>query len=313
MDWKDYWEQLLSNNKLSDKVDEMNAFDGSPIIEGICHDIYNDYNSIKQELDEIRNKFVAVVENLKGVHLHTSRVKDVDSLLKKVIEKRYERLLNKRDLYANINGCNYKEIITDLVGIRLILSYRGDWKELHNDIVSKFPYYDDIDAYSEYSFIPHEDNRCFIAEIPKAYYATGDDLGIYENENVRCILHKNGYRSVHYIISYCKVYIELQTRTIYDEAWSDCNHEYVYKHDENISHVALKKLSDVLSEFTNTSNDFGDEMRIVFHESPIKDCGNNVFMTSEQVINEIKELSNRYNKAKDLLDAFIEQLREGEI
>ena len=33
-----------------------------------------------------------------------------------------------------------------------------------------------------------------------------------------------------------------QVRTIYDEAWSDCDHNYVYKQDENKSHTALEQM-----------------------------------------------------------------------
>lgn len=50
-----------------------------------------------------------------------------------------------------------------------------------------------------------------------------------------------GYRSIHYTVSYQGVYIEIQVRTIYDEAWSDCDHNYVYKQDENKSHTALEQ------------------------------------------------------------------------
>ena len=271
--------------------------------EKICHEIYLDYDSFCKELDEIRIDLIKDVETFPGVHLLTSRVKSIESLLEKVIKKRYSGLFDKNNLYGKIIGKDYKDILTDLIGIRLILSYRGDWERLHNAIIEKFPL-KNLDEYKENYFIPHEDNKSFIAEKPCAYYAYGDDLSIYDGIFINKRLKESGYRSVHYIISYHGVYVELQVRTIYDEAWSDCDHSYVYKQNSNKSYVALSKLSGILCEFTNSSNDLGELMRSVYSKNPVLDMKDGKhFHAKHETIVDIDCIIERFKKS---LDSFID-------
>ena len=177
---------------------------------------------------------------------------------------------------------------------------------MHNEIVRKFPYHQKLNTCHEGEFVPHEAGNQFLAEIPKAYFAYEDDLSIYDGIRIEKKLRENGYRSVHYILSYKGVYVELQTRTIYDEAWSDCDHSYVYKHDENKSHAALQVMSKILCEYTNASNDYGDLMKHIYDQSPIFDAGVAKFITSADVKDEIKKLLDRFSRAqielKQLLD-----------
>ena len=58
---------------------------------------------------------------LAQVHLQSGRVKEKDSLIEKVIRKRYEYIGSKTSAYAHLRGDNYAEIITDLVGVKLII------------------------------------------------------------------------------------------------------------------------------------------------------------------------------------------------
>ena len=62
----------------------------------------------------LRREILDILEKLPGVHLHTSRVKSVESLIEKVINKRYERMFDKDSGYANINADTYKSVVTDL-------------------------------------------------------------------------------------------------------------------------------------------------------------------------------------------------------
>lgn len=79
----------------------------------------------------------------------------------------------------------------------------------------------------------------FIVEIPKVYYRSDQDKVFYEYVKENCysmIPSKSGYNSVHYIINKDGKYIEIQVRTIYDEAWSECTHDIVYK-NKNLNEV----------------------------------------------------------------------------
>lgn len=297
-EWEAFWNPFLDAKKLRSKVEEINKIDQCNKTESICREIFDEYEAYSKRLNDVRLKFVQEVEHLPGVHLQTSRVKSVESIIEKVVTKRYEKLLDKRSLYSKISGENYKEILTDLVGVRLIISYRGEWTHLHNEIVKKFPYRDEKDYKTDF-FIPHEDGKQFIAEIPKAYFAYGDDIGIYSDMLIKPQMKESGYRSVHYVISFMETYIELQTRTIYDEAWSDCDHNYVYKHEDNRSHAFLKRLSGVLCDFTNTSNDLGDIMQKLFDEKSIVGLEDGSFVTSDmELVDRLDELLKHYKKAQ---------------
>ena len=313
-DWSTYWSNLLDAEKLQGKVDDLDyVFPNNPI-EVICHAVYDHYSVYKDKLEAIRLKLMQEVESLPGVHLQKSRVKELDSLLCKIINKKYDKIMDPSDRYSILTAENYLSTLTDLVGIRLILSYRGSWKELHTAILKHFPLMNP-EEYSDDSLIPLSNDRNFIAEIPHAYYAYGDDISIYKGEFVKPLMKETGYRSVHYILCFSGVYVEIQTRTIYDEAWSDCDHSYVYKHEKNRSHTALKDLSKILCTYTNTSNDLGDLMKLVYDQSSIWESENKYYTESTEVFQRLNALISRYESAQQLLLQFQKDLtmkKEGE-
>ena len=307
LDWADYWENLLKVHKLKGVVDELNLVSNDAAVENICHSIFDCYEEHAKKLEIIRISLLQEVERLPGVHLQTSRVKGLDSLLVKIIIKKHKRMMDESDPYSTLSEINYMNVLTDLVGIRLILSYRGAWKDIHSAILQRFPLKEESD-YSEDALIPLTDKEDFIAEKPRAYYAPGDDISIYEGEFIEPLLKENGYRSVHYTLCYSGVYVEIQTRTIYDEAWSDCDHSFVYKQEENESHSALKRLSGILCMYTNTSNDLGDLMKEVYDHSPVIEKDGECYFASETLISDVDCLIDKYESARKLLLQFREQL-----
>ena len=288
MDWKQFWNELLERHKLRDIVQQMNEVDlamgSGQTIEEICHQIYLDYNRWKTTCEKVKNDFWRVVEEFDGVHLHTSRLKTVESLLVKVISKRSKMLVNKESKYSGIDGSNYRDVITDLIGLRLIINYRGHWKDIHEELLSAFPY-NPNEIYQKDRLLPHAEDGNYQAEIPKAYYAEGDDIRAYLDNGLIPMKHKMDYRSIHYTISFEKVYVELQIRTIYDEAWSDCDHNYVYKKEDNKSFLALEKMSKTLSKLTNLSNDIGEQMKDIYDRELIV-VGSEEWETTQVVIEE---------------------------
>ena len=301
-EWSGFWGDFLNRYKLKNIVSDIDLVSNRKI-EEICHKIYNNYDVFSLKWDKTRIKLIQEIENLPGVHLQTSRVKDIESLLRKIIIKRYEWMMNPDNKYSKLSEDNYDKIITDIVGIRLIISYRGAWKDLHRAIVNRFPYKEN-EQYSEDGLIPVEESKDFIAEMPHAYYAYGDDISIFKSEYVKPILRESGYRSVHYIVCFSGIYVELQTRTIYDEAWSDCDHNFVYKHEDNISYSALKSLSDVLCRYTNTCNELGDLMRTIYYDDTIIEKNKKYLVSKEDTITQIDKLIDRYSKAQELLVQF---------
>ena len=103
-------------------------------------------------------------------------------------------------LYFKIDGENYREIITDLIGMRLIINYRGKWEMIHNEIVQHFPYVEEK-LYDEYDLIPMDKlDKNALVQIPTIYYAQGDNIEPYRKYHIVPKLHNMGYRSIHYTV-----------------------------------------------------------------------------------------------------------------
>ncbi|MEG0355597.1 MAG: hypothetical protein RR621_08065, partial [Lachnospiraceae bacterium] len=250
-----------------------------------------------------------------GVHLQSSRIKTKDSLICKIIRKRYENINSKLSPYAILNGHNYGNIITDLIGMRLIINYRGKWNIIHEEIVKAFPIIDDAD-YEHQNLLPHTVGNSFQAEIPIAYYAEGDNPQSYKACGLRAKVHKKGYRSIHYTVGFEDTYIELQVRTIYDEAWSDCDHQYVYKQEANPSNHALIKLSEILCGLTNTANDMGDTMREIFEGRWLIDTDTKEWITTKECLcafdQSIKNLDETSKKLREFRKQLTDQTKSME-
>lgn len=315
MDWDTYWKKLIEQKKLEQRINEMDEIDklwgNCFTIEEICHKIYdNYYNEWKPHLEQVRQDFLQLIDQFQGVHLQTSRIKTIDSLLVKIINKRHQYLGSTDNLYSRINGENYKDIVTDLIGMRLIINYRGNWDVIHREIINKFPYAQK-ELYERYGLIPH--NLCgqdILAEIPKLYYADGDRIEAYKGYNIIPKRHKMGYRSIHYTVCFKGVYVEIQVRTIYDEAWSDCDHNYVYKQDENKSHTALEQLSQILCQLTNISNDMGESMREIFEKESIIDQRDGTWKTTKECLDIFDESLIRIKCACNELQNFRTKLTD---
>jgi ppGpp synthetase/RelA/SpoT-type nucleotidyltranferase len=118
---------------------------------------------------------------------------------------------------------NYKTKITDLIGLRALHLFKDEWLELHNRISAEWG----------------------TAEKPTANYRKGDHpdlLDAYRNSGCQLQENERGYRSVHYLIhtqpGKQKVTAELQVRTLYEEAWSEIDHLYLYPYGQKDGMVA---------------------------------------------------------------------------
>lgn len=298
--WGEFWSSFLESERLIEIVDILNELDfqhGKPqTVEDICKGVYEKYDRTDEErLKKIRTDFMACIESISHIHLSTSRVKSIDSVLRKIITKRYDEYDLKGSLYAKITDDTYQDALTDLVGVRVILSYRGNWKAIHDQLIKKFPLKDRM-VYNA-GLLKHVDGTAFMAEWPKAYHAAGDDVSSFVEAGLDVKPHKKGYRSIHYTISFMDTYIELQIRTIYDEAWSDVDHRYVYKQEANPSNEALVQMSRMLCKLTNLSNDIGEQMKAIYDGNTMSraDTGGEWVVSSEcktffsSVINRLDE------------------------
>lgn len=313
-EWDPWWNDFLRTKKLRMKVRELDESDClvgiKPLTKELCYEVYNNYDAISKQREQIKQDLVNVLGKLEQVHLQSGRVKTKESLIEKIIRKRHEYIGSKTSGYACIDSANYSDIITDLVGIRLIVNYRGKWQDIHKEVLNMFPLME-LSSYNGVEHLPHVKGKSFLAEIPKAYYAPGDSIEQFIEANLEVKEHTQGYRSIHYVISYQNCYVELQVRTIYDEAWSDCDHSYVYKHEAKPNNRALKKLSHILCEITNVANDIGDNMHDIYEDERLSDADGDVWKASSDDICFFNKMINKLKKAEAELEDFANRLEIG--
>lgn len=242
-------EQILGNGNAKRQLERLERDD--PNIRGILADIYQKYknicgaeNSQKDScLEKNAKEVIELFEKKRCIYHAVYRVKKPESLIKKIVDRKYRG----RKQYAHIEADNYHKIVTDLIGIKFIHRFPDEWAEI-NDWIYKLFYKGDqffVDNYEqEYR------NDCeegFLIEPPVIYHLPEEDLSLYQEAEEK-IDHfkfryeaKENYRSVHYLINFKGIYVELQVRTLSDELWSEIEHDMVYKQE-------ISSLRDTLSE-----------------------------------------------------------------
>lgn len=106
----------------------------------------------------------------------------------------------------------------------------------------------------------HDENHYYIAERPKAHIRNGDAREIFDKLlPPDCVMDGKVYRSVHYIIKYKGVYLEIQVRTLFEEGWGEVDHAIVYPYYQNDQ--ILKKYTELLNRLSGLA----DEMSSFFY------------------------------------------------
>ncbi len=234
------------------------------------NEIFEDYNTDKNLSNcEIKvEELSRVFRKYKGVHSVTYRVKNGNSLIKKIIKKRIdypERVIHKN---------NYRTEITDLLGIRLLHLFKDEWEEIHNQIIE--------DGWK-------------LVETPIIYKREGD-YDICEKkgeEEFQKKIHENGYRSIHYLIEEKtgnkKYIIELQTRTIFEEAWSQIDHLYKYKKNgKDKPYFINNDLLLTLNRIIGTADEIGGLIKKIKSVEEITKENENSVLTDERILELIK-------------------------
>lgn len=206
--------------------------------------IYKDFKAIIPKLENLKNEILNILnnQNLNKVHSIRGRVKDPDHLIEKII-----RNVNaKPEKYVELNLENYNKIITDLIGIRIIILDKRDWREIHNCLLEVFRNLPERyvkspdDIIKNYDIYKVEANQrrkelenSYHAERPIVYITSKEDWKIYQDDNLEIIRSTKRYRSIHYIIRYKYVYFEIQVRTLFEEGWLELDHRIKYPYDQN--------------------------------------------------------------------------------
>lgn len=200
-------------------------------------DLYNILQDYKKSIDicDARLMYVAnVLRQHPKVHSVKTRVKDPKRLLQKLVRKTPDRREKYGENY-NFNIQNYKDEITDIMGIRVIHLFKEDWEEIHQFITEKWE----------------------VIEIV-ANIREGDNVAPFEEKSIPVRSRISGYRSVHYLIKYGTKYdssiIEIQVRTIFEEGYGEIDHQLRYSHDYDIPEVLAQNLM-LLNRIAGTSDE----------------------------------------------------------
>ena len=204
-----------------------------------------DYDNRHKELEDLAQEYANKVKMFEGVRSISWRVKSTGSLCEKILRKTEESHGRER-----ITKDNYLVEIKDLVGLRALYVFPDEFFRVYKQI---------YDCYSK-----NFDGN------PEVRYRDGDDLSIFEThfaDNRVTYKKENDYRSIHYLIHDQSqgIRVELQTRTIFEEGWSEINHLTVYGKDSKERGV-LKILSSILSRTVGTCNDLSSLIYSVYNE-----------------------------------------------
>lgn len=227
-------EKFFEKYKIDEKDFEQYALKWEKYIE-----IYNEYLAEIPNLETIASFISEILRKNPEVHTVKSRIKYPEHLIEKIIRKTIKG--KKTDPTYEINFSNYKTEITDLIGIRALHLYK------HQAV--------DIDKTIRLNWNLHEKATI--------YHRLGDltNEKIIDEENFQFLVHDAGYRSWHYVIKsqMTKVdyLVEIQVRTIFEEGWSEIDHQLRYPYDLdneilNEQLLILNRLSGGADELVNS-------------------------------------------------------------
>ncbi len=224
-----------------------------------------EYKKIEPLMREIGKNFIdqyLYEIDTAGIHSYRYRTKNVNHLLEKIVRKRIEN----PEKFRLLDHTNYFKYVTDLIGIRVLFLYREDWIHFHQYLTSKIK--NDPALYIKDRLLDFDEDptHFYIAERPKAYKRTGDSK-IYDGDEIE-IITDGIYRSLHYIVKYKGYYVEIQGRTLFEEGWSEIDHDIVYKEAQNDE--MLRDYSGLLNRLSGLA----DEMSSYFRRLKQENVGN---------------------------------------
>jgi ppGpp synthetase/RelA/SpoT-type nucleotidyltranferase len=199
--------------------------------------IADDYRRQLPDLETIARYVVDIILKNKVVHSINYRLKDPEHLMSKIVRKRLE------NPDAPIDIGNYQDRITDLIGIRALHLFKEDWIRIHRYLQENWE----------------------LAEQPVAYVREGDSeriLEFYRENQCGVEFHAFGYRSVHYLLATSpnrrRFVIEMQVRTLFEEAWGEIDHTVRYPY--NLDNDVLARLSSILNSISGNADEIGSYM-----------------------------------------------------
>jgi len=197
--------EFLRKYNISDKDFKKTKFKWSDL-----ENIYKHYEKIRYKFAPTAKDIVERLLKIEKVHSVRYRIKDSEHLIEKVIRKKIE---NPSRVF---NENNYLEEISDVIGVRALHLFKQDWNIIHDHIIDTWDQKEEPTAN-----VWHSDSKNLRSMFIEKWCKIEE--------------HKRGYRSVHYIIesnpTKQKFTVEIQVRTIFEEAWSEIDHTIRYPYN----------------------------------------------------------------------------------
>jgi putative GTP pyrophosphokinase len=202
--------------------------------------IYRSHCAEASDLDQAATAVVTKLRSLGVVHSTRQRIKDPCHVLAKIVRKSSESKTRP------ITDANYRRRVTDLVGVRALHLFKGDWIQIHEFVRDTWD----------------------LAEQPVANVRTGDDktlIAAFKKRGLSVREHPAGYRSVHYLAttspSRKSHLVEIQVRTIFEEAWSEIDHRIRYPNKGNV--LLLNSFLDIFNRLSGSADEMGTFIRFL--------------------------------------------------
>ncbi|SUV06360.1 pXO1-131 [Priestia megaterium] len=236
-------EQLIEQEKFCAKYNiDKDNFKKSGITWGEMEDIYADYTSKIPMLETAARTISEILRNHKDVHTVRSRVKNPEHLIEKIIRKTIEK--KDKEAGFQITLKNYTQKITDSIGLRVLHLYKDQAFQ--------------IDKMIRENWEPEEKVTIYHRKGDDNSLADGQDPALFEHKE-----HPVGYRSWHYLIKSQITkhhYIaEIQVRTIFEEGWSEIDHQLRYPY--HVDNELLKNQLLVLNRIAGSADEMVNNIK----------------------------------------------------
>lgn len=208
-------------------------------------DFYKNDKLLKYELEgfkqQVQNFFLEwprfVINDKSVIHSIKSRIKDAEHLR--------DKLQRKIQSGRKITISNFRNEVTDLIGVRILYLYQDQFEIIHNEIMRQI----------------NERKEWKLMEEPKAYTWDPEAAKTYDDLGIRHEIKETFYTSVHYVIrpynnNSQPICCEIQVRTLFEEIWGEIDHTINYPHatDSIACKEQLKVLAKLISSGTRLSD-----------------------------------------------------------
>ena len=169
--------------------------------------VYADFVSWRPQLLPVATSIFDTLALGQGVHAGSQRVKDPEHVVEKIIR----RSLEQESPWATPG--NYRVVIRDLIGVRALHLFKEDWRR--------------VDSWIKENWRLTKKPVAKVRKTDPQYI-----LDEFRGAGCKIEVSDSGYRSVHYefeaAVAKVKVGVELQARTLFEEAWGEISHQVQY-------------------------------------------------------------------------------------